>query len=352
MKPRFITLLAATLMLPLSALAQSDVERGTDTRETRKSERAKFVVQLRNRAVVPGLNVRLADCASIQSTDERLAESLSALELGRTPRGTWSRTLQPTEIVEALERRGVRRDQISIEGSRECEIFASTVRITAEDFIRAAENVLRAMLDDEGEQDAEWTVQTRVRPLLVPRGRKSRRLHAEASNGRIAKSSAMIRVDVLVDGKQWSAMSIAFRIQRYRNVLVTKRNFRPGEMINPGDVALQRVDIARKQFEPLADSSLLAGRVAARRLRSGETLVLADLKRPAIVRKKDNVTVIASVGRIRVARKGIALSEGGMGDRVAIQMDPKRPPISAEVIAPGLCIIRTASGIARGVPSK
>lgn len=307
-------------------------------------------VTVREQARVAGLVVRLDDCATIQSTDEDLARSLGSIEIGKTPRGTWTRTLQLPEILQALEQRGVAASRIKFEGAKACEIVAATSRVTTEDLIRAAEGVLRIMLQEEGEHDAEWTVQTKLRPMLVPRGRRTRRLRAEPTLGRIERSSALVRVDILVDEEPWTAVSVAFRIKRYRNVLVTKTSLRPGQAITAGDVATQRVDISRKGVEPISDMQLIADRVAARRIRTGETLTLNDLKRPAVVRKKDNVTVVAAIGRIRIARKGVALAEGGRGDTIPVQVDPKRPPISAEILGPGLLIIPGLRSSTQAIP--
>ncbi len=153
----------------------------------------------------------------------------------------------------------------------------------------------------------------------------------------------MIRVDVLVDDEELTAVSIAFRLRRYRNVLVTRKNYRRGDPYFAGDLAVERVDVAARSEELLDDVALVDGNVAARNLRVGETLSRRDLERPAIVHKRDSVTVVAAIGKIRVARKGIALADGGRGDSILIEVDPKQPAIAAEVVAPGLVVVAASA---------
>ncbi|MCB9917129.1 MAG: flagellar basal body P-ring formation protein FlgA [Planctomycetes bacterium] len=326
--------------LPIRAQSSDqNVDKAPSKDDARRETQPSIRATLRDRTSVPGLDVRLDDCVRIECADDQLARSLGAIVMGRTPRGTWTRSLSRNDVIEAMTARGVKSDTIRLEGADTCEIAASVSTVTSEDLVRAAEAVLRKMLDEEGEADAEWTVQSKTRPLLVPRGRKSRRLSAEPSLGRISRGSAMIRVDILVDDEPWTAASIAFRLRRYRNVLVTRKSYRKGDTLFAGDFAIERVNVAMRQDDPLSDASLMDGMVASRNLRTGETLSHRDYERPAIVHKRDTVTVVVSIGRVRVARQGIAMADGGRGDVILVQIDPKRPPISAEVAAPGLAVI-------------
>ncbi|MCA8968248.1 MAG: flagellar basal body P-ring formation protein FlgA [Planctomycetes bacterium] len=347
MKAALLAGISCLLFSALPIRAQSNdrkIDGDTPKGDSRRDAQPSIRVTMRDRTSVPGLEVRLDDCVRIECSDNQLSQSLGAIPMGRTPRGTWTRSLSRNDVIEAVSSRGVKPDTIRIEGADTCEIAASVSTVTSEDLVRAAEAVLRKMLDEEGEADAEWTVQSKTRPLLIPRGRKSRRLSAEPSLGRISRGSAMIRVDILVDDEPWTAASIAFRLRRYRNVLVARKSYRRGDTLYAGDFAIERVNIAMRQDDPLSDASLIDGMVAARNLRSGETLSHRDFERPAIVHKRDNVTVVVSIGRVRVARQGIAMADGGRGDAILVQVDPKRPPISAEVAAPGLVVIaRTAA---------
>ncbi len=329
---------ACTVLLPQGAGARDDSKSPQGSNEA-----TSLLVKLRDRSSVPGLVLRLDDCARIESSDPNLAASLGALTLGKAPRGAWTRSVKRSEVLEALGSRGVAAERVRFEGAESCEVVASTTTIQADEFVRAAEAVLRRMLEDEGEVDAEWTIQSKVRPLVAPRGRQSRRLSAEPSLGRISRSSAMIRVDVLVDDEELTAVSIAFRLRRYRNVLVTRKNYRRGDPYFAGDLAVERVDVAARSEELLDDVALVDGNVAARNLRVGETLSRRDLERPAIVHKRDSVTVVAAIGKIRVARKGIALADGGRGDSILIEVDPKQPAIAAEVVAPGLVVVAASA---------
>lgn len=327
-RAHFAAALLLTLALaPTQAIAQA-TGRTTDRKDSDPAKKAakpvSLTVALRARARIPGRYVLIRDVAQLSSRDD---------------------------VLRALEARGVSAKDITWKGSAECNVLAQTVRVTPDDMVRAAENLLRKSLEEEGEQDAEWTVETKLRPLLVPRGRRSRRMHASLGVAQVTRNSARIRVDILVDDEAWTAVSVAFRLRRYRNALVAKRPFRSGDVVRSTNFALQRIDVATRRGDVLDDFKMLEGKVAARNIRTGETLVASDLKMPAIVRKKDTVTVVAAVGRIRVARKGVALASGGRGDRIAVLVEPKRPPLNAEIIAPGLVLVGARSSSFRRDPA-
>lgn len=299
----------------------------------------KVTIRLSGQALVPGHEVLLSDIARITTKDQALAQTLGSLAVGPTPKGAWSRRIYRNEIRRILEQRGIAKTELRMEGQDRVEVMAAIERLSPDDVIKTAETVLRAMLVDEGETDAEWSLAQRPRFVSIPVARKSRRLSAVAPAGRLNRSSSLLHVKVEVDGQVVRTLPLTFRIQRFKEILVTSRTLKAGEAIDAKSVVHRRVDVAGLVLEPLTDPTQIGGRVAARALRNGAPITANDLRLPAIVFKNEPITVVVQVGRVRIARQGIARADGGRGEIIPITVDPKRPSVFARVYAPGLAVI-------------
>ena len=83
----------------------------------------------------------------------------------------------------------------------------------------------------------------------------------------------------------------------------------------------QRGDLTRLPSNAITGTGELDGQVAARPLRTGTVLQSHWLKTPAMVKRRDRVTLRVEGRGFRVTRDGRALDEGGLGERVRIRLD-------------------------------
>lgn len=70
-------------------------------------------------------------------------------------------------------------------------------------------------------------------------------------------------------------------------------------------------------------------------LTRGDTSPAAIAAAAPVVQRGDAVSVIASGAGFTVSQSGIAQEKGAPGARIRVKMDPKKPPIYAEVVAQG-----------------
>ncbi len=304
------------------------------------------LVEIEPTALCRGRRVLLRDIAKVKASDTTLGNRLLDTDLGRPPAEGWLKVIRREEIREAIREAGIDPARVRLAGSPETEIRSRCVLVTAEQIEDAAELVLRATAARLEKEEVEWSILRHARACRVPAGRRGVDLTALLRHGRLDRDQAVLDVSVRVDGETVKTVPVAFRLRRFRKVLVTLAPLRRGEPLDRGKVALKRVDVSRFFGTPLEDLSQVKGKVAARMLSSGEVLRLMDLKNPELVRKGDLVTMVAVRGNLRITVKGVARTGGSLGELVMVMNPSSRRIVQGKVVGVGV-VEAISSGGAR-----
>jgi flagella basal body P-ring formation protein FlgA len=155
------------------------------------------------------------------------------------------------------------------------------------------------------------------------------------------QTSARVDVKILVDDEVFKVVRVYYRLKRYYQVLVTTRVLRKDTPFGPHNLALKRVVKPAGSTIYLTSFDQVKERVCSRAMRSGQMITLSDLALPAVIRKKQVVTLVSMSGRIKIATRVIALADGTVGSFIRVQtMHASNPrQLVAKVHAPGICVI-------------
>lgn len=119
------------------------------------------------------------------------------------------------------------------------------------------------------------------------------------------------------------------------DVVVPAHDIARGAVLTEGDLTTKSIAVTRVSDGILRNASDVAGKEAKRALRTGEFLRNSDLKRPALVAKGSNVTMVFEAPGIHLTAVGRALAEGGEGDSIAVLNPTSYRQVVAVVTAPG-----------------
>ena len=125
-------------------------------------------------------------------------------------------------------------------------------------------------------------------------------------------------------------------------LVVPAHDIARGAVINDDDLTTKLVPALRASGTPVRDVQDVAGREAKRALRAGEMIRANDLKRPTLVAKGANVTMVFEVPGMALTSTGRALAEGGEGDTIAVLNPTSYRQVSAVITGPGT--VRVGAG--------
>ena len=119
------------------------------------------------------------------------------------------------------------------------------------------------------------------------------------------------------------------------DVAVPAHDIARGALIGEGDLAYKPIPVLRANTSIVRAFADAAGREARRALRAGELIRESDLKRPTLVAKGANVTMVFEAPGMQLTAVGRALAEGGEGDSIPVLNPTSYRQVSAVVVSAG-----------------
>ena len=168
---------------------------------------------------------------------------------------------------------------------------------------------------------------TASEPLQVSRFRHNRR------NGRFD-------VALIVDqGEGEKRFTVRGRAVETVEVATLIRPLGRGDIVQDGDIALQRVPFRQALRLDVIDIAALIGKAAKRPLRAGAQISAGDFTLPIVVQRNGIVSIQFKTKGLTLSARGRALSEGAIGDTVTVLNAQSKRTLQAIVEAPGLVIV-------------
>ena len=113
---------------------------------------------------------------------------------------------------------------------------------------------------------------------------------------------------------------------------VLTRNVDRGEVLKASDVVVERRPKAEMGSDAAATRGHAVGMQMRRPLRAGQPLRVADIAKPDLVQKDDNVTLIYETAGIYLTARGKAVDTGSEGDTVTVLNLQSKRTISGTVV--------------------
>lgn len=148
-----------------------------------------------------------------------------------------------------------------------------------------------------------------------------------------------ISVGVRCDSPVVWSVYLPARVAIVTDYLVTARPIRPGQVIGPDDLRVERGDLAAQPPGALTDMARAIGHHARFAVGAGNTLRGEMLRLPPAVQQGQTVKVIGSGAGFSVSNEGRALNRAGEGESVRVRL-PNRQVVTGVARAEGVVEIR------------
>ncbi len=133
------------------------------------------------------------------------------------------------------------------------------------------------------------------------------------------------------------------RVIAMADVPVMTRAVGTGEVIQAGDVVIQRLRADQAGRSYVVDPDRIIGKTARRTLLAGQPVRPGDLNATMMVQKNAPITVNVISGPMALAMQGKALDDGALGDMVRVLNIRSNKVLSGIVSAPGTVTVQGAS---------
>ncbi len=210
-------------------------------------------------------------------------------------------------------------------GSMATEIHPLTsIRNQAEEFVKSRIDIDPANLDVRaGQLD--------VRLNLANCAGKT---EAYMKDWQRLNSRVAVGIRCIDDAHRW-AIFIPVSITRYSEVVVSARNLPRGQAINKSDIKIERRATTHLHGRYLTQLNEVTGLLPKRSLEKGKIIYPGLLKRQNLIKRGQNVIILAENPIIHVRSKGIALANGSVGEKIRVRNTATKKIVEGTVTSKG-----------------
>lgn len=300
-------------------------------------------IRLRTECKCQSALIKLGDVAEVRDGDPARAQELSQIELFPAPGRT--KTLRLRELEEMLSLSGIDVSTHSFAGSPAIAIHPAKTPAVAQANSMAKPIALSKAASQRARSLVEKAVANRLKGASEAKAPWEIKFELDDQQAQavLVKGTELSvaggqepwigRQDFVVTATAPGGMvrfEISAQISLPPMVVVATRPMRKGEVVRASDVelepALGQVQAAIYRLEDVL------GKETTRAVATGQVLDSGFIRSPILVQRGEVVRVIAKAAGVRVKSNGRAMTDGGHGDLIEVQMLEGKQRYTARVV--------------------
>lgn len=135
------------------------------------------------------------------------------------------------------------------------------------------------------------------------------------------------------DKKPWT-IYLRAHISMQQNIVHAKHLISRGTVITKSDLVVDSIKVFSSNSRYFESTNDIIGKVAKRSIARGKKITAASLKPAIIIKRGQQVMIIAKISGLLIRTKGKALSDGVKGQLVKVENNRSKRELQATVIAP------------------
>lgn len=158
----------------------------------------------------------------------------------------------------------------------------------------------------------------------------------EAYSHATSIEAGILSIGVRCNGQQkWSLFNSA-KLTFYQSVLTLKHSLRRNSLIRQDDIVIEKQSTTHLRRGYFTDYPQIANKLTTRHLQAGTILNPAHLTTQKLIKKGEQVTILASSPSFSIKMPGRALMDGGLGEQIRIKNNKSKKIIEGTVIKAGI----------------
>ena len=151
-----------------------------------------------------------------------------------------------------------------------------------------------------------------------------------------AKLLGSTSVQVRCPGPTAWSIYITGHVAVFGKILTAAQPLPRGTMLEPAMLRLVEHDLSKARFGYFRRPEEVNGMLLARPVQAGAIITPGVLKARRLIRRGQQVTLVAQRGGLAVKMKGKAMADGARGEVIRVQAVNSRRIVEGEVLAPGV----------------
>jgi flagella basal body P-ring formation protein FlgA len=290
---------------------------------------ADLAVHLKPQAEVQGEEIRLGDLADIRGPECALKNDLNDIKITSAPNPGRSTKIRRSYLEYRIRSSGLPLHLVEWHLTDQVTVTRVYQTVTEAWVREVFEKYLSGI---EPYESSEWnlvSVKTGTLPNL-PVGELDYRV-APANNSSDPRSM-ILNIYLTVDGQEADRIRAFGKIDLIVQALVAAKRMERGHIIEAGDVESVRMSMSQVDRGALTESKQALGLSTRHRLRPGQVIQPGDLAQQDLIERGALVTIVAESGQIKVTAPGQARRGGCAGESIAVLNLSSKKVIMATVV--------------------
>ena len=136
--------------------------------------------------------------------------------------------------------------------------------------------------------------------------------------------------------KQLQPIQLSGSFDEMMEVPVLTRRFRRDEVISEADIKWRKIESSRLRHDTAMEVEQMVGFAPRRTLSPNRSIRIAELVRPYVIKKNDQVTIQFRNEIMEIKAMGEAMEDGAEGDIIRVRNKDSRQPVKVRILASGL----------------
>lgn len=195
--------------------------------------------------------------------------------------------------------------------------FANPPIESLENIRHTAEEFVLSKISPDDHQDEKVVVQARNldRRLTLPACSIALESYFPSSD----KLDGNLSVGVECKGELPWKVFVGVLVERFGNVLVTNQSLPRGHLLAANDFRFQETNLTRLPTGYVQDPNQLIGLELRRNLSADQPMLFTYTQQPILIKRGEEVQIVATTGSIEVYSKGKAMQNASLGESISVK---------------------------------
>lgn len=197
-------------------------------------------------------------------------------------------------------------------------------------------NFLQAQTENRTEQDIEISVGRIDRRLKLVACQQSPAVFLATG----AKLQGKLTVGLRCAGPKPWTIYVPAQIKIFAEVIAATQPLLRGKEVSTTDLMLVRQELSQLRSGYFTKTEAVIGKILTQNIAAGHAITPKKVKAAILVRRGEKVTIVASIGTLKVKGKGEALKDAARGELVSVRNSQSKRIIQGVVTKPGTVNVR------------
>ena len=155
-----------------------------------------------------------------------------------------------------------------------------------------------------------------------------------------AKLQGKLSVGLRCTGNKPWTVYLTAQIKSFTHVITAAHALPRGTLLSSADLMTVRQDVSQLRSGYFTQNKNVVGKILKRPMSAGQAFSVKNVKPPLLVRRGDEVVILATTGGLQVRVKGKALKDAALGERVPVRNKQSKRIVQGTAVKAGVVSIQ------------